>query len=357
MSEQELPFVSVIMPVRNEAAFIERSLGAVLAQDYPADRMEVIVADGMSEDGTRSIIENLKIQVPNSNGEAANLKVIDNPKRIVSTGLNRALAVAQGEIIVRVDGHTIIEPDYIKECVAALQRTKADNVGGRMNAIGAGTMGHAIALATSSPFGVGGARFHYSDKEEWVDTVYLGAWPRRIFDTIGGFDEEMVRNQDDEFNYRLRRHGGSIRLVPSIKSSYFCRNSLSTLWNQYFHYGFWKVRVLQKHPRQMKPRQFVPGLFVLALLLMTLLSVFTHSTFVLLLGTLLSYAAAAFGYSLMLARFHGPSNLIVLPIVFVVLHVSYGAGFLLAVMRFCMKAFWPAKRGKARVTESLSTPL
>jgi len=255
MSTQQPPFVIVIMAVRNEATFIERSLGAVLQQDYPTDRMEVIVADGMSDDGTREILAQYAATTPH-------LRLIDNPNKIVSTALNRAIAEARGEIIVRVDGHTIIEPNYVRECVAALQRTGADNVGGRMQAIGSGALAEAIALATSSPFGVGGARFHYSERKEWVDTVYMGAWPRRVFDAIGGFDKEMVPNQDEEFNYRLRGQGGRILLVPSIKSFYYCRNSLKALSWQYWQYGYGKVRVTQKHPRQMRLRQFVPAAFV-----------------------------------------------------------------------------------------------
>ena len=189
------------------------------------------------------------------------------------TGLNLALAAAEGEIIVRVDGHTNIEADYVRWCVEALERTGATNVGGRMDAVGRGRFGEAVAAATSSPFGVGGARFHYSNTEEWADTVYMGAWPRWVFEEIGLFDEELVRDQDDEFNYRLREHGGRILLSPKIKSVYSNRSNPLALWKQYFQYGFWKVRVLQKHPKQMRPRQFAPPLFALCLCLCLCLTV------------------------------------------------------------------------------------
>ncbi|MBN1318610.1 MAG: glycosyltransferase family 2 protein, partial [Anaerolineales bacterium] len=232
----DFPIVTVMLPVRNESNFIERSLGAVLQNDYPANCVEIIVADGRSTDSTRQIVESLQSDHPN-------LILLDNPELIVPTALNRAIHASRGDVIVRVDGHTIIDPDYIRQCVAALERTGADNVGGRMTAVGATPFGRAVALATSTPFGVGGARFHYSDREEWVDTVYLGAWPRRVFDRIGCFDKEMVRNQDDEFNYRLRKAGGRILLSPGIRSVYYTRDSPSKLWRQYFQYGFWKVRV------------------------------------------------------------------------------------------------------------------
>ena len=200
-----LPFVSVVMPVRQEASHIAHTVGAVLAQDYPGELLEVIVADGMSTDGTRGVLEGIQ-------REHANLIVLDNPGRIAPTALNVAIRAARGAVIVRVDGHTEVAADYVRECVEALARSGADNAGGRMNALGEGAFGAAVALATSSPFGVGGARFHYSDREEWVDTVYLGAWRRDVFDRIGFFDEELVRNQDDEFNYRLRASGGRILL-------------------------------------------------------------------------------------------------------------------------------------------------
>ena len=246
------------MPIRNEADFIARSLGAVLEQDYPHECMEVLVADGLSTDSTREVIVRMAADHP-----AVTVRILDNPGKIVPTGFNIALAAAAGEIIVRVDGHTIIDPDYVRQCVALLQNTAADNVGGRMTAVGRGTFGEAVALATSSPFGVGGARFHYSDQEEWVDTVYMGAWRREVFDKVGGFDEELVRNQDDEFNYRLRASGGKILLSPTINSRYYNRSTVRSLWRQYYQYGYWKVRVLQKHPMQMSRaslfRPFLPS--------------------------------------------------------------------------------------------------
>lgn len=328
MSADTLPFVSVIMPIRNEAAFIARSLGAVLAQDYPSDRLEVLVADGMSTDATREIITQATA------GQALPVTVVDNPGQIVPTGFNRALAQAQGEIIVRVDGHTIIAPDYVRECVAALARSGADNVGGRMNAVAQSDFGAAVALATSSPFGVGGARFHYSDAEEWVDTVYMGAWPRVVFERIGGFDEEMVRNQDDEFNYRLQAAGGKILLSNRIQSRYYNRTTLRSLWRQYYQYGLYKVRVLQKHPLQMRPRQFAPFLLVSVLLGGALVAPFGRALRALWMLALLIYAAANLGASLWTARKHGWQHLRFLPLVFAALHFGYGLGFLRGLVKF-----------------------
>jgi glycosyltransferase involved in cell wall biosynthesis len=323
-----MPFVSVIMPIRNESGFIARSLGAVLAQDYPADRLEVLVADGMSDDDTRAIVARLSAQ------SAISVRVIDNPGRIVPTGFNRALEAARGTMIVRVDGHTIIEPDYVRMCVELLLRGTADNVGGRMHAVGTGYMGEAIALATSSPFGVGGARFHYSEAEEVVDTVYMGAWRRETFARLGGFDEQLVRNQDDEFNYRLRAAGGTILLSPRIRSRYYNRSSIRTLAKQYYQYGLYKVRVMQKHPRQMRARQFAPPLFAAGVIGGALIAPFSDLLRAVYLAVLALYLLLNLAVSARIAARAGWRFLLVLPVLFVVLHLSYGVGFLIGLWRW-----------------------
>jgi glycosyltransferase involved in cell wall biosynthesis len=324
----DTPFVSVIMPLRNEADFVTKSLGAVLAQDYPPDRMEVLIADGMSTDNTREKIRVLATKSPFP------VHIVDNPGRVVPTGFNSALILAQGDIIIRVDGHTLIAPDYVRTCVDALERTGADNVGGRMQAVSTNPLGETIALATSSPFGVGGARFHYSDHEEWVDTVYMGAWHRQVFERIGCFDEEFVRNQDDEFNYRLLAHGGKILLCPQIKSHYYNRSTLKSLWRQYFQYGMYKVRVMQKHPRQMRARQFVPPMFVLSVMAAALLAPFLKLGRWLLLLVTTMYTAANLLASWITLRQQGRRPAHLLSIVFGTLHFSYGLGFLVGFIRF-----------------------
>jgi glycosyltransferase involved in cell wall biosynthesis len=321
-----LPLVTILMPVRNEAAFLERSLGSVLLQDYPSDRLEILVLDGISDDRTREIVRKLQAQ-------HSNLALIDNPGRIVATGLNIGLKRARGTIIVRVDGHTEIASDYVSECVAALSRRRADNVGGRMTATGDGAFGSAVAIATSSPFGVGDAHFHYSDKEQWVDTVYLGAWPREVFERIGLFDEELVRDQDDEFNYRLRAAGGRILLVPSIRSLYTVRGSASRLWRQYFQYGYWKVRVLQKHFRQMKPRQFVPPIFVASLAALAIAAAASP----LALGGLIAVSGLYFSVNIVASVAAARRRwrlLALVAISFAILHFAYGTGFLAGLFRF-----------------------
>ena len=315
----------MILPIRNEARHIQPCLDAVLTQDYPADRFDVLVVDGMSDDGTRELVSRYVRRYPN-------VQLLDNPKCIVPTALNIGIRAARGDIIVRVDGHTTIAPDYVRQCVSALERTGADNAGGRMDAESPGFLGAAVAQATGSPFGVGNARFHYSRQEEWVDTVYMGAYRRDVFDRIGLIDEEMVRDQDDEFNYRLRAQVGRILLCPQIRSRYTNRSDLRKLWRQYFEYGYWKVRVLQKHPRQMRWRQFVPPLFVSALLSALGLSAFEVVWPLALIAG--SYLAGNLIASLSIAVRSGAQYLMILPVVFAILHVAYGTGFVSGSIRF-----------------------
>ena len=323
----ESPRVSVVMPIRNEVRYIERSCRSVLDQDYPSDRLQIIVADGMSNDGTREIITALQRQ-------HHNIVLIDNPGRIVPTGMNAAIRAAEGDIIVRVDGHTVIEPDYIRNCVAELLRSGAENVGGRMKAISEGPLGQAIAAATSSRFGVGGARFHYSDHEEWVDTVYMGAWRKTTLCRVGLFDEEMVRNQDDEINYRIRAAGGRILLSPRIHSKYYNRATIPSLARQYYQYGYWKVRVLQKHPRQMQARQFVPAVLVASLIgFGSAALLFTPALWVFVgIGSL--YLAANLLTSLILSVQQRWNVRLVLPLTFLTLHFAYGWGFIVGLFSF-----------------------
>ena len=325
----ETPFVSVIMPVRNEAAFISRSLGALLKQTYPKERMEIIVADGMSTDATREAIEQIKI-----NSEIS-ITIVDNPKRIAPTGLNCALNKAKGDIIVRVDGHCEIEPDYVANCVAHLQANKADGVGGPIQTIGETSRAKAIAAAMSSTFGVGGSAFRtIDDSEMYVDTVAFPGYTRAIIQKAGRFNEELVRNQDDEYNYRIRKLGGKILLSPDIRSRYYSRSTFKSLWRQYFQYGFWKVRVLQLHPRQMSYRQFVPFVFVASIICATLLSPVSMIVRWGLAFIIGSYLLANLAASFLTAIKTGLNLFPLLSLSFLILHISYGLGFLVGLISF-----------------------
>lgn len=260
-----LPMVTVVMPIRNEGGFIARILQTVLTQDYPADRMEVIVADGMSTDGTREVIHSLQAQWPN-------LRLIDNPQQIVSTGLNAALAHARGEVIIRVDGHCDLARDFVRQNIALLtEHTEAWSVGGPIVHTAKGLFGKAVAVAMSHPLGVGNATHRFADYEGYGEGAVFPAVRRWVFERVGEFDECLVRNQDDEFNYRIVQAGGKIYISPRVRSIYFVRERIGQLFRQYFQYAFWRVPVVRKHRRPTTLRQLVPPLFYLALVGLVLL--------------------------------------------------------------------------------------
>ncbi|MBN1688951.1 MAG: glycosyltransferase family 2 protein [Candidatus Omnitrophica bacterium] len=315
------PFVSIILPILNEALSIKQCLESLLAQDYPKEKMEIIIADGGSIDGTREIVSSLQRQ-------RSNIKMILNEKRIVATGLNMAIRESKGEVIVRLDGHAEVGPDYVRRCVEELYRLKADSVGGRTEAFGTENFGNSVALAMNSWFGTGGAQFRSSNISGWVETVFPGVWKRSLFDEIGLFDEEMVRNQDDEFSYRMLKQGKKIYLDSNIRIKYRVRSKIWDLFRQYFQYGAWKVRVLQKHPRQMKLRQFVPALFVATFIIAGFLGCCWVIPRILFKTCALAYLAANLGASSSIAVRNGLRHIFFLPLIFLIIHLAYGLGFL-----------------------------
>jgi succinoglycan biosynthesis protein ExoA len=324
------PFISVIMPVRNEADFLAESLGSVLWQDYPSDKMEVLVADGMSTDATRDIVRQLAAKHPRHS-----VRILDNPGRIVATGLNAALRIAKGDIIVRIDGHCRIAPDYVSRCVDHLMHDGVDGVGGSINTIATTPAGREIAAVMSSPFGVGGSAFRtMKGRTMLADTVPFPAYTRRAIELAGPFDEELVRNQDDEYNYRLRKLGAKLLLAADVQSDYYSRTSLRSLWRQYFQYGYYKVCVMQKHIGQMQPRQFIPPVFVLGLFGGAIVAPFDVIMRRLWLFVLLTYAAATLAASIAIVRRSGWNRPWLLPLAFPIIHISYGLGFIVGLVRF-----------------------
>lgn len=332
-----LPQVSVLMPVRNEGSFIARSLGAVLAQDYPAERTEVIVADGGSTDRTLEVVRALQ--------EAHHrVRVIDNPFLTVPFGLNLATKLATGDVLVRVDGHCEIAIDYVRRCVDHLVNDGVDGVGGCLETVGETPVAESIALALSSRFGVGGVAFRtHKGGDILADTVPFPAYKRETIELAGPYDEEQKRNQDDEYNYRIREKGGRLLLAGDVRSRYFSRATLRKLGRQYFEYGYWKVRVAQKHPRQMQVRQFVPLAFVSSLLVAAVLAPFFRPAWIILAAIAGAYVVVNLAESVRLAHGHGWQHLRILPAAFFLLHASYGAGFLVGLVRFAGK--WRVAHG------------
>lgn len=339
--------VSVIVPCRNERDHIEPFCRSVAQQSIPEGwTLEVWIADGQSDDGTRERLASWCQQ-------DGRFHMIDNPARIVSCGLNRCIEHSHGAFIVRMDVHTVYEPDYIAQCLATWQATGADNVGGPWRAQGvsgpAGTVQRAVAAAFQSRLVAGGALSRDLAYNGEVDTVYLGAWPRQTFERFDGFDESLVRNQDDEHNLRIRKGGGRIWQSASIRSTYFPRASKGDVFRQYRQYGYWKPFVMKKHGQAAALRHLIPGLFVAALIVLTVLMLLgvlgllfaplseTQRESLIWWGNLVSvsdlvlasvYTSAVLLISWRIAREQGCELLWHLPDVIVAYHVGYGLGSL-----------------------------
>lgn len=324
------PKITIIVPCCNEQAHIEAAVFSMLAQEEVTESFEIVIADGRSDDGTREILERISADEPR-------LRIIDNPERIVSSGLNAAIRASRGDIIIRMDAHTKCELDYVKQCIHILKTTSADNVGGPWQAVGRTFLQKAIALAFKSPFSSGGAGSHRPEYEGPIDTVYLGCWYKKTLLRLGLFDEGLVRNQDDELNLRLIRSGGTIWQSPSIRSWYYPRASLLALFKQYMQYGYWKVRVIQKHRIPASIRHLVPGGFVGMLLVLSILSLAFLWARLSLFGLISLYLCANFGASLITCR--QPANwkyIPAMPLVFAAYHFGYGWGFLRGVFDFLL---------------------
>ncbi len=323
----KLPAVSVVMPMFNEEKYIEQCLASLLANDYPRELTEILIVDGMSVDASRALVTRYSKQY-------AWIKMLDNPGRTAARAMNLGIKQAAGEIIVRVDAHTFYEQDYISSCVKLLLETDAVNVGGVQKPVGTDNVTEAIAMATSTPFGVGDAKFRYASEACWVDTVYLGAWWKKSLVAIGGYNENWVINEDYELNYRLRQAGGKILLSPRIKCCYYVRGSLQQLARQYFRYGKWKVKTLVSHPGSLRWRQMAPPALVAGIMTSVLLLLAGSP-----LGWLipLLYLGVTVGVSVKLSSQRGWQYLPILPVAFWLLHFSWGVGFYSGIYPFAIK--------------------
>ncbi|MFH1905837.1 MAG: glycosyltransferase family 2 protein [Chloroflexota bacterium] len=326
-----LSFVSIIIPCYNEQARIRDLLAAIDAQTYPHAEMEVVIADGMSTDGTRGEIAAFVEEHPD-----LHICVVDNPARIIPAALNRALKEARGEIIVRLDAHSIPYPDYVERCVAALESGLGENVGGiwEISPGADGWIAQAIAVAAAHPLGVGDALYRHAEKAAYVDTVPFGAFEREQLALVGFFDEALLTNEDYEFNTRIRQSGGRIWLDPAIRSIYYARPTLAALARQFWRYGYWKRKMLQRYPETLRWRQGLPPLFVLSLLGGAVLAIL-FPVFRLLLAIEVSlYAIILILTGCQAAIRQKKLALIVgLPLAIAVMHIAWGAGFLWSMIK------------------------
>ncbi len=316
--------------MRNEGGYIGRCVDALQRQQYPTARLEIVLADGASTDDTLAVVRS---RLP---GACVPMRVIENPGATAARGLNAGVKAAAGHVIIILGAHSEPAPDFVGTSVDALWRSEADCAGGRIESVAHGTAGEAIALAMSSPFGVGDARFRTSDTPGFVDTVAFGAYRREVFDRIGLFDETLDRNVDDEFNYRLRAAGGTIYLDPRIRCRYYTRQTYRDLFRQYRHYGEWKVVVAQRYPLQMRPRHFVPSALVGAVAASAALAAVGARRP--LVGLTSAYIAASAAAAALAATKAGKARLApaMMP-AFACLHAGYGIGMWQGLWRFSLR--------------------
>ncbi|OGO61923.1 MAG: glycosyl transferase [Chloroflexi bacterium RBG_19FT_COMBO_49_13] len=322
--------VSVIVPCYNEEATIRLLLEAIYQQSYPLEDLEVVIADGMSTDHTRQKIADFLNEHPR-----LHLRLVDNTKRAIPSGLNRAIEAAQGEYLVRLDAHSVPAANYIEECVAALDNGYGDNVGGiwKIQSVGKGWIARSIAAAAAHPLGVGDALYRVGANAQYVDTVPFGAFRREMAVQIGLFDESLLTNEDYEFNMRIRNAGGRIWLDPAIQSIYFTRSNLRSLAQQYWRYGYWKAQMLRRYPKSIRWRQALPPLFSASLLGLFISGFFFSLAWKLLALELASYIGIMLiaGLSTALVQ-KSLGYLAGLPLAIGTMHIAWGTALLWGII-------------------------
>jgi glycosyltransferase involved in cell wall biosynthesis len=325
-----LPFLTIIIPCYNEQATIAAMLEAIYNQTYPRANLEVIIADGLSRDRTREVIDSFLESHPD-----LYICVVDNPARTIPSALNQAIRQARGEIIVRLDAHSMPIPEYVERCVSVIESGKGDNVGGVWEIHpGAQTwIAESISLAAAHPLGVGDALYRLKPQAGAVDTVPFGSFRRALIEKIGAFDESLLTNEDYEFNTRVRASGGTVWLDPSIRSIYLARATLGQLAKQYWRYGFWKWRMLRRHPHTLRWRQALPPLFVLSLTGLFVLSLWFELARYVFLGQTIFYLSALgiVGLKAALDR-KNAFFLVGLPLAIATMHLAWGSGFLWSIL-------------------------
>lgn len=322
--------LSVICPIFNEEKYIRACIDSLILQDYPKDELEVIFADGMSTDRTREIVRAYMSQYPW-------IKLIDNPDRIVPPALNKAIETSKGEIIMRLDAHASYPNNYFTTLVNAIKKYDADNVGAvcRTDVINKTPKSCAIKAVLAHPLGVGNSSFRTGiEKAKEVDTVPFGCWKRSVFQKFGKFDERLIRNQDIEFNKRIQRGGGKILIISETYSTYFARETFGKLAKNNYGNGKWNILTVwfTRQFNSLSFRHFVPLVFILSLIMPVIVSFFWHPALYITIASMVAYLLVIILISLKLA-FINQLNWFYLVITFLVLHLSYGWGSLIGILK------------------------
>jgi len=322
---------SVVMPVYNEEKYIVKCVDSLLLQDYPMENMEWIFVDGCSTDRTVELLEQYKVRYPGL------IKIFSNPNKIVPYAMNIGIAESRGKYIVRLDAHADYATDYISKCVYYLETVDADNVGGVAETKSSGFVGNAIAKMLSSKFGVGNSQFRTNGQSGYVDTVPFGAFKREVFSKYGGYDERLVRNQDNEMNYRIRKNGGKIYLADDIHLSYYCRDTIKGISDMARKNGMWNIITMRLCPGSMGLRHFIPLAFVLSVVSLLALS-FAHCLFCLtLVAELLLYGSLNVVFAAKSAK--TMREFLLLLILFPIFHITYGYGSIIGIFKLFSKKY------------------
>lgn len=322
--------ISIICPIYNEEKYIARCIDSILAQDYPKDDLEVILVDGMSTDGTRKIVGEYAARYPS-------IRLVDNPQRIVPPAMNIGIHAAKGDIIIRLDAHAIFPANYFTELVKNLTGLKAENVGGVCRTLPVSDDPECVAIANvlSSSFGMGNSYFRVGATEVMeVDTVPFGCFHRELFDRIGYFDEELIRNQDDEFNGRIIKNGGKIYLLPQLVIDYYARDKVSKVYKMFYQYGLFKPLVNKKLGSPATVRQFFPLLFVLGLLLGPFMGLISKWFLVTYVAVILLYFGLATYFSLKDSK--NLKLILLQDWTYFVVHFAYGWGYLRGLVKLLL---------------------
>lgn len=324
-----LPFVTIAVPCLDEEAHIERFLRGVIEQDYPADRLEIVVADGGSTDGTRARVQRLAAEFPR-------ISLIDNPGRLQAAGMNEVIKRSRGDVIVRMDVHAEYARDYVSKSVEVLERTGADNVGGAARTQSTSPFQRAVCAALESPLGVGGSKYRSWDNEGFVETVFNGAFRREVFERVGLYDPAAITNEDAELNQRIHQFGGRVYLSREIVVYYFPRDQPRRLAVQYFKYGRGRARTLLKHRRLLSIRPLVPFFMVVTGIALAATSML-HPLTPIALG---AYATLAAAEAVRVGRKLGARGVATVWAIFPILHVSHGLGVAAGLLHYLRRPDW-----------------
>jgi glycosyltransferase involved in cell wall biosynthesis len=309
--------VSIIIPCYQEETFITDCVQSCLQQETEA-LVDIIVVDGGSTDESIALVKKIQDQHPNK------IELLHNAQKITPISLNLGLQHSQADFKMILGAHAILPNDFVAKCLNAFaKQPKADCVGGIIENRYLNPTAEDIGFAMSSSFGVGNAIFRTGGKAQWVDTVAFGMYKKSVFEKIGWFNESLIRNQDDEFNYRLNKAELKIWFDPDISSVYFVRSSYEKLWKQYFQYGFWKVYVNKLHSQITTVRQLVPAALVMYCMLLPLASMLPDTLFIVALLPFIFYMIIAFTLPIR----HRKIRFFKTSIVFLILHFSYGLGY------------------------------